>query len=60
MIGAVVAEFVIGRAGTGLGLAVCHGILESAGGHLQVVSAVGEGSTFSVQLPLVTIDQVSS
>ncbi|VAW40022.1 hypothetical protein MNBD_DELTA03-727 [hydrothermal vent metagenome] len=38
--------------GTGLGLAVCHSIIEHNGGILQVESVVGEGSTFSVRLPI--------
>jgi two-component system NtrC family sensor kinase len=38
--------------GTGLGLSVSHGIVEAHGGHIEVQSKVGEGSTFSVFLPL--------
>ncbi len=38
--------------GTGLGLAVCHSIIEHNGGVLQVESCDGEGSTFIVRLPL--------
>ena len=39
--------------GTGLGLAVVHGILRDHDAVLQVQSAPGEGSTFSVYLPAV-------
>ena len=38
--------------GTGLGLSVSHGIVEAHGGIIEVQSKVGEGSTFSVFLPL--------
>jgi CheY-like chemotaxis protein len=39
--------------GTGLGLAVAHGIIEAHGGTITVESAVGKGSTFNVHLPLI-------
>jgi CheY-like chemotaxis protein len=38
--------------GTGLGLAVAHGIVEAHGGGIVVESAVGHGSTFNLYLPL--------
>ncbi|MFO0694064.1 MAG: ATP-binding protein [Polyangiales bacterium] len=37
--------------GTGLGLSTCYGIARQAGGHIEVRSSVGEGSTFEVFLP---------
>lgn len=37
--------------GTGLGLSVIDGIVKQSGGHLEVVSALDEGATFSVYLP---------
>ncbi len=38
--------------GTGLGLAVCHSIIEHNGGAMTLKSREGEGSTFIVRLPL--------
>ena len=40
----------VGR-GTGLGLAVCYGIVSEHGGRLSVRSTVGKGTTFSIFLP---------
>jgi two-component system NtrC family sensor kinase len=37
--------------GTGLGLAVSHGIIERHGGRIDVETELGEGSTFTVHLP---------
>ncbi len=37
--------------GTGLGLAVCYGIITDHGGRLSVRSTVGKGSTFTILLP---------
>jgi two-component system, NtrC family, sensor kinase len=41
----------VGR-GTGLGLAVCYGILSDHGGRLDVRSSVGVGTTFTITLPV--------
>ena len=38
--------------GVGLGLAVSYGIVQSHGGDIDVTSKVGEGTTFTVFLPL--------
>ncbi|MEO8592688.1 MAG: ATP-binding protein [Candidatus Solibacter sp.] len=39
--------------GVGLGLAVSYGIVDSHGGELEVKSTVGEGTMFTMSLPLV-------
>lgn len=50
--------------GTGMGLAMVHGIISRQGGTIQVESEIGKGSVFKVRLPVAqretAIDQVLS
>ncbi len=38
--------------GTGLGLSICYGIIEQHHGSIMAVSHVGEGTRFTITLPL--------
>ena len=44
--------------GQGLGLAVCHSIISKHDGHIVVDSVEGEGTTFSVYLPAVSVSRL--
>jgi len=38
--------------GTGLGLSITHGIIRKHGGHIDVLSESGKGTTFSITIPI--------
>jgi CheY-like chemotaxis protein/two-component sensor histidine kinase len=41
-----------GKAGMGLGLAVCYGIIQRHRGSVEVKSELGQGTTFRIRLPI--------
>jgi two-component system, cell cycle sensor histidine kinase and response regulator CckA len=44
-----------GRHGTGMGLAIVHGVVARHGGDVQVASEAGVGTTFTLRLPAATL-----
>jgi len=44
--------FTTKKSGTGLGLAITYSIVDANGGHIVVATAEGEGTTFTISLPL--------
>jgi len=48
-----------GKGGTGIGLSTCKNIVEAHGGKIRVESSVGQGTCFTLMLPLVQTRQVA-
>jgi signal transduction histidine kinase len=46
-----------GEQGTGLGLMICHEFIKKHGGKLEATSQPGEGSVFTFDIPIQTINQ---
>ena len=46
--------------GSGLGLAIVRAIADAHGGHIELVSQLGKGSTFWINLPTEGLDQFAS
>jgi hypothetical protein len=42
---------------TGLGLSICYGIIQQHNGHIYARSKFGEGSTFVVEIPIISDGQ---
>ena len=41
-----------GNKGTGLGLSICKGIMDNHGGEIDFKSRLGQGTTFTLSLPV--------
>jgi signal transduction histidine kinase len=44
--------------GTGLGLSIARHLIESLDGKIEVRSTSGEGTTFTVHLPLLSVNEM--
>jgi signal transduction histidine kinase len=49
-----------GKGGTGLGLACCRNIIEAHHGRIRVQSTVGQGTAFSIKLPVARVSNAFS
>ncbi len=46
--------------GTGLGLSMAYGFVKQSGGHIQINSVLGEGTTVVIHLPRSTLEEAQS
>jgi CheY-like chemotaxis protein len=46
--------------GTGIGLATVHGVIQSAGGYIDVASTLGQGTRFDIYLPSTELKEARS
>ncbi|MEH6403180.1 MAG: ATP-binding protein, partial [Sneathiella sp.] len=46
--------------GTGLGLSMVYGFVKRTGGHIDISSAIGEGTTIRMYLPLAPVDNIDT
>lgn len=44
--------------GLGIGLSICHKALERIGGHMEVTSDLGKGSSFTIIIPMSKTEQI--
>ena len=44
--------------GSGLGLSITYGIVQEHGGSITCDSQVGQGTRFSIRLPLATVERI--
>jgi PAS domain S-box-containing protein len=52
--------FTTKEGGSGLGLAICHSIIHRHGGQIRVQSESGRGTTFTIQLPVRTMEETTN
>jgi len=46
-------------AGTGLGLSISYGIIQKHGGKIRATSQVGEGTEFTIELPVRSMERIT-